>query len=92
LVVYHVHAGEQISKNFKRKISGMERINEKNAEYLKTDKYARWFRILKLVPMYAGDGQLGTAMKYWWKAAWTCPGQVKQNVRYFVRALKCVRR
>lgn len=88
LIVYHVHAGEQISKSFKKKISGMERINEKNAEYLQTDKQARWFRVLKLVPMYAGDGQLGTALKYWWKAAWTCPGQVKQNLRYFVRALK----
>jgi GT2 family glycosyltransferase len=88
LVIYHVHAGEQISKSFKKKIGGMERINEKNAAYLRKNRRARWFRNLKLVPMYAGDGQKGKALKYWWKAAWTCPWQVKQNLRYLVRALK----
>lgn len=89
LVVYHVHAGEQISKSFKKKISGMERINEKNAAYLKKDRRARWFRNIKLVPMYAGDGQMGKALGTWLKTAFMCPGQVKQNLRYLVRAFKC---
>lgn len=92
LVIYHVHAGEQISKSFKKKIGGMERINEKNAAYLRKNRRARWFRNLKLVPMYAGDGQLGKALKIWWKMAFTCPGQVKENLRYLVRALKCCKR
>ena len=92
LVIYHVHAGEQISKSFKKKIGGMERINEKNAAYLRKNRRARWFRNLKLVPMYAGDGQLGKALKIWWRMAFTCPGQVKENLRYLVRALKCCKR
>ncbi len=89
LVVYHTHPGERISTNFKKKISGLERINEKNQECLKKDKRARWIRTVKLVPMYAGDGQLGKALRCWVKVVFTCPGQVKTNLRYLVRAFKC---
>lgn len=92
LVVYHVHAGEQISKSFKKKIGGMERINEKNAAYLKKNRQARWFRNLKLVPMYAGNGQLGKALGCWFKMAFTCPARVKENLRYLVRAFKSYKR
>ena len=92
LVTYHVHAGEQISKSFKKKIGGMERINAKNAEYLKKNRKARWFRNLKLVPMYAGDGRLGKALGLWLKMAFTCPLQVKENLRYLVRTVKSYRR
>jgi glycosyltransferase involved in cell wall biosynthesis len=92
LVIYHVHAGEQISKSFKKKIGGMERINEKNAAYLKKNKTARWIRTIKLVPMYAGDGQLKKALASWLKMAFTCPGKVKGNLRYLVRIFKSYRR
>lgn len=88
LVVYHIHAGDQISKNFKRKISGMERINEKNAEYLKKNKRARWERTIKLAPMYAGNGQFWRAIKCWLKMAFTCPGKVKENFSYLIKTLK----
>lgn len=88
LVVYHVHAGEQISKSFKKKIGGMERINEKNAAYLKKSRRARWFRNLKLVPMYAGDGQMGKALGCWLRMTFTCPFRIKENLRYLIRALK----
>lgn len=88
LVVYHIHAGDQISKNFKKKISGMERINEKNAEYLQKNKRARWERTIKLAPMYAGDGRLGKAMKCWLQMAFVCPGKVKENLSYLVKTLK----
>ena len=88
LVIYHVHAGEQISKSFTKKISGMERINLKNAAYLRKDKTAFWSRTIKLVPMYAGNKQRGKALKIWLRAAATCPGKAKDNVRYLVRALK----
>lgn len=92
LVLYYIHAGDQISKNFKRKIAGMERINEKNAEYINRVRGARWIRNIRLAPMYAGDGQLGKALSIWFKMIWVCPWKLKENLRYLVRSFKCYNR
>lgn len=87
LVVYHVHAGEQISKNYSRKVNGLERVNEKNAEYLKTHAKARWIRMIKLAPMYAGNGQCGKALQAWFRGAFAYPWSIKENVRYLYHTL-----
>lgn len=89
LVLYYIHGGEQITKSFQKKIAGMERINEKNAEYLKQVKGARWIRNIRLAPMYAGNGQLGKALGIWFRMIWVCPWKVKENLRYLVRSFKC---
>ena len=88
LVVYHIHDGEQITKSFVRKIGGLERINEKNAAQLKKDPKTCWSRYIKLVPMYAGNRQLGKALTLWARAVCKCPLRVGANLRYALRAMK----
>ena len=82
LVIYHMHPGEQISKNYKKRIAGQERLNAKNAEYLRGNRKARWIRTMKLVPEYARDKQYGKAQRLWLQAAFTYPMCVKTNLRY----------
>lgn len=88
LVVYHVHSGERISKNYKSKISGLQRINEKNNAYLKEHKEAKWIRTIKIAPEYAGDGKMGKAFKVWYSAVCISPNQVAENIMYFFRICK----
>ena len=88
LVVYHVHAGEQISKNYARRVGGLERLNEKNAAYLKTHRKACWIRSIKLAPEYAGNKQYGKAFATWLKAVFTWPWKPKENMKYLYRSIK----
>lgn len=89
LVIYHVHDQVRITGNFKKKIVGLERINEKNAECLRYNKRARWIRILDLAPMYAGDKQLGKAITKWIQAVAICPECVYLNARYLAKVIRC---
>lgn len=66
--IYHVHSGEQITKNPDRKIAGLERLNAKNWNYLNqnSNKSAKWFRTIKIAPFYAMKGQWKNAIAIWW--------------------------
>lgn len=88
LVIYHIHDGERITSNYLRKINGWERLNEKNADYLATHRDARHIRLIMLVPFYAGNKQMGKALKTWLKAVSLKPFSVKTNLRYLYRMLK----
>lgn len=88
LVIYHIHNQERITVNFKKKIAGLERINTKNAEYIKNNRTARWIRTLDLAPMYAGDKQLGKAMEKWFVAVSLCPYEIKTNLIYLYRMIR----
>lgn len=88
LVIYHVHDQVRITGNFKKKIVGLERINEKNAECLRYNKKARWIRMLDLAPMYAGDKQLGKAITKWMQAVTICPAHIYLNMRYLARLIR----
>jgi glycosyltransferase involved in cell wall biosynthesis len=88
LVVYHIHDGERITSNYARKINGWERLNEKNADYLAAHRDARHIRLMLLTPFYAGNKQLGKALRTWFRAAWLRPFAVKTNLRYLYRILK----
>lgn len=89
LAIYHIHEGDQITRNYAKKINGLERLNQKNAEYLQSHKTARWIREIKIAPMYAGDRQLGKALKKWMLAAALRPLNVKENTFYFVSLCSC---
>lgn len=52
LVRYYVHDGEQITKNHRKKIEALERINEINMEYLERHSKAYSIRILRMLPLY----------------------------------------
>ena len=88
LVVYHVHDNERITSNCVRKINGLERVNEKNWDYIQLHKDVMWSRLMPLVPYYAGNKQLGEALKVWIRAAFLQPFAFKKNIFYFSRLLK----
>ena len=90
LVTYYIHDGEQITRNYAKKVSGLERLNEKNMVYLKTDKNAMWLRTIKLAPMYAGNGQRWKAVCTWLRAVLLCPWKFKENLRYLVYMIRKV--
>lgn len=82
LVIYHFHEGEQITKNHKKRIAGLERINLKNQEYLSQNRYAWWLRHAMIIPHYAKDGQLKEALALWWRCVKKCPWKAIDNARY----------
>ena len=84
LVQYHIHEGERISTNFKSRISGQERLIDKNIEYLRRNHKAWWWRLLRLSFQYGKSKQLKSAMKIWIKGAAKQPFRVVTNVKYLL--------
>lgn len=82
LVLYHFHEGEQITKRPDKKVSGLERIIEKNYEFIKLNGETYWLHHMSLVPWYAKNKQFGKALKTWFKAAFRCPLKIKGNITY----------
>lgn len=58
LVTYHIHEGDQIIKNNKKKINGWERIIRKNKEFLDIHPDIMSFRLIKIAHEYAAMGEL----------------------------------
>ena len=88
LVLYHVHSGDQITKNPKKKIAGLERIYSKNKEYIESNPNAKWSRTIKIAPFYAMEGNKRKALSLWIVAVMSCPFKIKKNIRYLVEILK----
>ncbi|MBO4914845.1 MAG: glycosyltransferase, partial [Oscillospiraceae bacterium] len=88
LVLYHVHSGDQISKVPKKKIAGLERLNDKNLDYLRSHPSAYATRLLKMTPYYVMDGQSKKALSVWRKAVSVSPLRVRQNLRYLASIVK----
>ena len=86
LGIYHVHSGEQITKNPDKKIAGLERLNEKNKYYLEqeSNKNAKWIRTIKIAPFYAMKGQCKKAMDLWWDAVKINPISLTTNTKYLL--------
>ncbi len=89
LVIYHIHENEQISKTSTKRIAGLERLNEKNMEYLKAHKEAYWQRIIKLAPEYSKNGNMWKALSTWCKAVVKCPFKFKENLKYLYSIYGC---
>lgn len=87
LCIYHIHNGERITENPYKRIQGIERINEKNKEYLKKDRETRWIRNMKLTPYYAMNAQLAKALQIWAFCCTTCPQNIGKNIWYLKRIL-----
>ncbi len=88
LVLYHIHEGEQITKNPTKKINGLERLIEKNKEYIDKHSEAIWYRYIKLAPFYARNGQKKKALAKWFKAVIRKPFRIKKNLSYLIAILK----
>lgn len=84
LVKYHVHSGDQISKNPQKKIDGLERLLSKNEEYLSAHKEALWIRKIKIAPFYSAAKGFGAGLKKWFSAMIIRPLKISTNLRYFI--------
>ena len=88
LVIYHIHEGEQITKNHRKRIEGLSRIIEKNMDYLQQNKSALWLRQMLIVPHYVANGQKKEAFALWCKCFARCPFKFYGNARYLCVILK----
>ena len=82
LVKYHIHGGERISTNHKARISGQERLIQKNIEYLTRNHKAYWWRLLRLSLQYAYNLELSNALLRWGKGCLKQPFRLGTNINY----------
>lgn len=82
LAVYHTYKGERISLNPKNKISGLERLKEKNIAYIEKNANAYWYRTIKIAPFYAANNQMGKAIGCWLRAITKKPFSIIKNLKY----------
>lgn len=85
LVIYHVHAGDRITTNYKKKINGILRIQEKNKGYIDSNIVAQWRYYIIIAPMYARNGQIKKAFQRWWIAFIKCPYKLYSNLKFLYR-------
>jgi len=90
LVKYYFHTGDQITKNPSKKIAGLERIVEKNFDYIKKNKYAFWKNHIGITPWYAKNKQYAKAFSTWFVASTKCPLKIKRNITYLYSILRII--
>ena len=93
LVVYHIHDGERITTNYKKKINGITRLIEKNKDYINVNSkvYSRYCRELAL--LYACDGELRHALYKWGEGIVKKPSLVLTHITCLLQLfVKYVRR
>ena len=88
LGIYYFHSSDQITSNPKKKISGLERIIDKNIEYLRSHPDAYANRLLVMSPYYSLDGRLSDAIKKWASAVRLKPMNIKKNFRTLLVVIK----
>ena len=87
LVLYYVHEGEQITRNPLKKIAGLERLIEKNKEYLKMHPNLMWKKTITLIPHYCSAGLKSKAFSKWKEAVILCPEKIPNNIQELVRII-----
>ena len=92
LIVYHEYNGEQISNNPLKKTAGLERLCDKNREYLSQHKKAD-ARFLRLISdHYAKAGMTKKALQLWGRAVMLRPGELTNNMNCFRGILSNMKR
>ncbi|MCR5565557.1 MAG: glycosyltransferase family 2 protein [Clostridiales bacterium] len=82
LVIYHTHRGEQITSNPKKKISGLERLNQKYKRFVDDDPVLWHRRHMILVPYYAMIKEKKKAFDIWMRCVAKCPWKIKDNLSH----------
>ena len=87
LVLYHIHGGEQISSNPRKKIEGIKRLREKNIDYINCHKKsdARLKRTLSI--NYAASGEKKEALSLWIDVIRLSPFELIPNMKTLMRIL-----
>lgn len=88
LVLYHFHEGDQITKNPAKKIAGLERIINKNSDFINKNRHAYWINYMALVKWYVRSGQRNKAFSIWLKTVFKEPFKVIDNLKYLYSIIK----
>lgn len=88
LGIYHWHDGDQITKDPKKKLAAMKRIDEKNIDYINKNRRIKWYRMIYSIPVYAKDMQMRKALLIWSKAVALHPLGIYMNIKFLLRAVK----
>lgn len=88
LVLYHFHEGEQITKNPRKKIAGLERIISKNFDFLEKHRDAYWVNYMGLIPWYVLDNNRKKAFSIWIKTVFKAPFKILDNARFLYAIVK----
>lgn len=87
LVIYHISKLDQISKHPRRKISGLERLIDKNMDYFQNNKYALWNAKIRIIPYYALDRNIADCLLLWSKIVILQPWRVMRNIKALIIVL-----
>jgi Glycosyltransferases, probably involved in cell wall biogenesis len=88
LVIYHRYGGEQISGSPEKKISGQERLINKNIDFLRKNKREYNRCILNLASYYAVGGHFLISIKKWISAITLSPISIYDNILGLLRIIK----
>lgn len=88
LSIYHIHNNDQISKNHLKRILGLERIIQKNIDYLEKNFGSYHIRLMRIIPHYASERMICKAFKTWCKAVSIKPFSIFTNIKYFLVIIK----
>lgn len=76
---YHLHKGEQITKNPLKQVAGLKRLMEKNSMYLSKYPDAYRSRAFEIMPCFVRAKKYGQALSVWFKAVLKRPFKFKSN-------------
>lgn len=89
LCLYHVHSGDRISGDPKKKIQGFEYIMRLYRDDLRSNPKARSCNLLRIAQHYAGDGQAGRALGALLAAFTAYPRNAKTIAKKLGRSAAC---
>lgn len=87
LLIYHVHPGKRITTNDKKRITGIERIFSKYADYYNCDKEAWYARSIKLIIHYRKQFEMKKALALWISCVRKCPAKYSNNFKILVKII-----
>lgn len=81
LVKYYIHAGEHITKSPVKRRIGLERLNEKQKDYLELHTKVKGERYYYLMRLYIAEGKVMQALKCYGIVVKCNPASVLQNLK-----------
>lgn len=81
LTNYYIHVGEHITKSPVKRRIGLERLNEKQRDYLECHTNAKVGRYYYLMRLYIAEGNVKQAIKCYGIVVKNTPGSVIQNLK-----------
>ncbi|MBR3019803.1 MAG: glycosyltransferase [Clostridia bacterium] len=90
LLLYYIH-GDQITNNPRKKIQGLERLNQKNKAYLDANPSAWYGRHMAILPYYVRNGEMKKAIAVWWQCVKKQPLNIAENTGMLLTLIRLKR-